>query len=150
MTLSPLSGAGLCDADTMMAGALGLAGRMDEARRGDDAEVDHVGPGRRDTGAQGGRQHVARSARVAADQDALARRPNRWPTARPSASARSTVISDPTAPRMPSVPKRPAIYGAGVGVGAGDGAWIVTETVPGLMPSSSTPSGRAPIVGSRS
>ena len=45
---------------------------------------------------------------------------------------------------MPSVPKRPAIYGAGVGVGVGGGwgAWIVTGTVAGLMPSSSTPSGR--------
>src|SRR5687768_4444089 len=53
-------------------------------------------------------------------------------------------MTGPTGPRMPSVPKRPGIYGAGVGVGVGpgSGAWIVTETVPGLISSTSTPSGR--------
>ena len=76
--------------------------------------------------------------------------PSRCPTARPSDSARSASMSEPTGPRIPSVPKRPAIYGAGVGVGAACGAWIVTGTVAGLIPTSCTPSGRPLTTGVRS
>ena len=48
----------------------GLAGGMHEARRGDDADVEHVDARRRDAGAQRRAQHLPGAPRVAADEDA--------------------------------------------------------------------------------
>ena len=73
-TFSPLSSAGLCDAETMIPAACPpCSATIGQAGRGDDAELDarrpRPTPGRR---ADGRDQHVARAARVLADHHAAA------------------------------------------------------------------------------
>ena len=45
-----------------------IGARVDEARRGDHAEIDHVGPGRRESGDEGGAEHLPRSSGVASER----------------------------------------------------------------------------------
>ena len=149
--LRPLSGAGLWDAETMIPAAW-RASRLACTRQGvvttprSTASVPvEVSPAARAAESISPERRVSRPRRTL-DPDP----PSRCPTARPSDSASSASMTEPTGPRIPSVPKRPAIYGAGVGVGAACGAWIVTGTVTGLIPTSCTPSGRPLTTGVRS
>ena len=73
-TFSPLSGAGLCEAETMIAGGMALVGAgVDQARRRHDAEVDDVGAGGCQPRGQRGGQHLPRASRVAAEHHAAPR-----------------------------------------------------------------------------
>ena len=152
-TFRPLSGAGLWEAETMIPAAW-RGSRLACTRQGvvttprSTASVPvEVSPAARAAESISPDRLVSRPRRTLRPDP-----PRRCPTARPSANASSASTTEPTGPRIPSVPKRPAIYGAGVGVGVGGGcgAWIVTGTVAGLIPTSSTPSGRPLTAGARS
>ena len=134
----------------MIPATRGLVGAgVDQAGRGDDAEVDHVGAGRGQAGDERRRQHLARPPRVATEDDAAIPAPaSRWPTARPSASARVGVDLGPD--RAPDAVRAEAARH----LRRAESAWavapaptIVTGTVPGLMASSSTPAGSPTMAG---
>ena len=72
-TLSPLSSAGLCEAETMIPAANGAGpGEVGEGRRRDDADDVDVDAEAGRAGRDGGHEHVARAARVLADDDGAA------------------------------------------------------------------------------
>ena len=98
-TFSPLSGAGLWEAETMIPAAWrSSSAGVDQAGRRHHAEVDDVRAGRGQAGGEG-RRRASRP--IAACRDRGRRSapdpPSRWPTARPSAE-RQLGVDDPSRP----------------------------------------------------
>ena len=131
MTFSPLSGAGLWEAETMIAGGSALGRRMDQAGRGDDAEVHHVGAGRC-RARRRGRPPASRPTAACRGRGRRSRPapPNRWPTLGRARAPGRRRCRHPRRRGCRPFRSVAAIYGAGVGVGVA-GARIVTGTVAG-------------------
>ena len=158
-TLSPLSSAGLCEAETMIPAANGPGpGDVRERRRRDDPDDVDVDAQARRPGDDGGHEHVARAPRVLARR--RSRRPARPGGARPPGRGRrrwsaggrrwrprgsrrcrtggASAVSRPTArARRWPVPTTAA------------GTEIVTVTLGGLAATSVVPAGRFAVTGHR-